>query len=83
MKCCVFSGHGLDSILTKIEKVMCDLNCRKQENFTIRRENSEESGAVKDVAYRVPLHDGKEALTITFDVISNIRCDEVPAFRDK
>ena len=83
VKCCVFSGHGLDSILTKIEKVMCDLNCRKQENFTIRRENSEESGAVKDVAYRVPLHDGKEALTITFDVISNIRCDEVPAFRDK
>ena len=82
VKCCVLSGHRLDSILSKIENVMCDLNCQK-ENFTINREKSEESGAVKDVAYRVPLHDGKEALIITFDVISNIRCDEVPAFRDK
>ena len=42
-----------------------------------------ETGPVKDVSYGVPLHEGKKALIIEFDVISNISSDEVPAFKDR
>lgn len=83
VKCCVFSGLGIDSILARIANVIGDLNCHKQDNFTLKRTETEESGIIRDVAYRLPLGDDRETLTIEFDVISNIRCDEVPAFKDK
>ena len=83
VKCCVFSGLGMDSILARIANVIGDLNFHKQDNFTLKRTETEESGKMRDVAYRVPLGDNRETLTIEFDVISNIRCDEVPAFKDK
>ena len=83
VKCCELSGQGLNSVLARIENVIGDLNCHKQANFTLKRATTEENGSVRDVAYTVPLLDGEEALTIEFDVISNIRCDEVPAFKDK
>ena len=85
VKCCVFSGHKIDFILSKVANVIGDLNCHKQDNFTLQRTETKESGTVRDVAYRLPLplRDDRETLTIEFDVISNIRCDEVPAFKDK
>ena len=88
VKCCVISGQELESFLSKIEDIFVNLNCHKCDNFQLKRTetgtgDTGETGPVKDVSYGVPLHEGKKALIIEFDVISNISSDEVPAFKDR